>query len=325
MLNFKKLSLSFLLIPTVLTAGCSNNKQNSLNLYGFGTLINIKYYGNLDDEITKSITNLVNNYDNEFDAHTESGIVYQINKNPNVEIFAGLLQQIMQYALAYKVETNNVFNPFLKGVIDLWKSSISNMVVPDEQIVTELNAKALATSIIFNNGNAKLVGDGKIDLGGIAKGYLLSKLKPYFDNKITDYIINAGSSSIMLGESSINKEDGTYNVGIYRVGDSSPSRYLKQKNISIGTSSIYEQECLQVGDKTYSHCINGQNGSAQALNDMVVVLGDDPIMCDVYSTVGMVSTIDQIKAIELVKPIKFLVFSDDKITYQNPSIQVYTR
>jgi len=324
MLNFKRIIPALFLTSVFLTTGCSNNSQKSLNLYGFGTLINIKYYGNLNDENTSSITNLVNQYDNAFDAHSENGLIYQINKTGNATS-AGLIKQIMNFASEYKTETNNIFNPFLKSVVDLWKSSISNKVLPEQQTVVELNAKALNTTLNFSGDDAQLVGEGKIDLGGIAKGYLLKKLKPYFENKITDYIINAGSSSIMLGESSTNKEDGTYSVGIYKSSDTSPSRYLKQKNISIGTSSIYEQEYLKINDKTYSHCINGQTGSAQVLNDMVVVLGEDPIMCDVYSTVGMVSTIEQIKQIEQLKPLKFLVFSGDEITYQNSSIQVYTR
>ena len=68
-----------------------------------------------------------------------------------------------------------------------------------------------------------------------------------------------------------------------------------------------------------------REAGAEVVNDMVVVIGEDPIMCDVYSTVGMVSTIEEIKYIESVKPLKFLLFSNDEITYQNADIQVYIR
>ena len=326
MSSFKKIGISFFVLPIVLMCSCSQENQKINQYFGFNTLINVKYSGNLTPDKEEYFALAISKYDSLFDAHNEESTVSKINKSANSFVNHNGSDELLRIASNYKNETDNVFNPYLKDVTDLWKNSLANDNIPSVDSYSDLNKKALATFTEINETQVKLSGEGKIDLGGIAKGYLLAKFKLFFlENKISNYIVDAGSSSILLGEAPIDHNNGLYSVGIYRNNQSSPSRYLQLKNTAIGTSSIYEQKYLKVDDKTYSHCINGKTGSAEVKNDMVVAIGEDPIMCDVYSTVGMVSTIDEIKNIELTKPLKFLVFSNDQITYKNPDIQVYER
>lgn len=326
MLNFKKINGFLLCLSAILACSCSQETQKNNQYFGFNTIINIKYAGNVDEKKEDFFATTISKFDMLFNAHNENGTIYKINQSANEFVDHDGSDELLKIANDYKSETNNVFNPYLKYVSDLWKDSLSNDNLPSFDDINFLNSNALLTSIEIKESQVKLVGDGRIDLGGIAKGYLLSKLKPFFsENSITNFIVDAGSSSILLGEAPSSHNNGFYDVGIYKNNPTSPSRYLRLKNTAIGTSSIYEQKYLKIGDKIYSHCINGKNGSAEVVNDMVVVIGEDPIMCDVYSTVGMVSTIEEIKYIESVKPLKFLLFSNDEITYQNADIQVYIR
>lgn len=321
MSNSKRILSLVLLTPLI----CSCSNQQIKSFFGFDTVIQTKYIGN--ENLLDDITSTINKLSDLCDAYTSipgTNNAYSINNSSGTPLnIDSSLKELIDIAIEYKTKTENVFNPFIKDVAEAWKVSLNDDKLPDSSKIEELNNKALSTSISYDGG-AVLLGEGKLDFGGIAKGYLLSKIKPFFiNNNVTDYIFDAGQSSILLGESSVN--DGLYSVGIYETGHSTPSRYLKLKNICIGTSSIYEQKYVVSDGKTYSHCINGQTGSGEVKNDMVVVLGDDPVMCDVYSTVGMVSTIDKIKEIEKENPIKFLVFSHDKITYQNPDIEVFKK
>lgn len=325
MSNSKKL-FSLLAITPLLCCSCS--KQQERSFFAFDTVIQTKYIGDLEAFV--DIENTIYQLNDLCDAYNyyQTNNICLINQKVGEQISVDLrLYDLLETAVNYKEKTNNVFNPFIKNVVDEWKKALNNDSLPDLDLINTLNEKALSTRLLFSDSSTRYVGlegEGKIDVGGIAKGYLLSNIKPIFEKyNITDYIFDAGQSSILLGESSLN--EGFYSVGIYETGHSTPSRYLKLKNTSIGTSSIYEQKYVKKDGKTYSHCINGKTGSAEVKNDMVVVLGSDPIMCDVYSTVGMVSTIDEIKEIESSNPIKFLVFSDDQITYQNPEIEVYTK
>ena len=58
---------------------------------------------------------------------------------------------------------------------------------------------------------------------------------------------------------------------------------------------------------------------------MVIVISNDPILCDVYSTVGMLSTIEEIQSIEKMIDAKFITLTDGNETYVNPDLEVKQR
>ena len=81
----------------------------------------------------------------------------------------------------------------------------------------------------------------KLDLGGIAKGFIADKMKAYLQSKkITSGIINLGGNVLTVGE----KSDGSdYTVGIQKPFDESgePICTVKVKDKSVVTSGIYER------------------------------------------------------------------------------------
>jgi thiamine biosynthesis lipoprotein len=108
------------------------------------------------------------------------------------------------------------------------------------------------------------VGEAEIDLGGIAKGYALDIAKQYLDSKkVTKYIIDAGSSSILLGEK--DTKDGLFNIGLKDIKNA----YLKAKNCFVSTSGTSEQLTVIDGVK-YSHIVNPKTGSVVSLHVSVI-------------------------------------------------------
>ena len=161
------------------------------------------------------------------------------------------------------------------------------------------------------------LGEAEIDLGGIAKGYTLDLIYDYLiTNKVDQYIINAGGSSILLGEKYENA--GYFNLELSDI----PGKRLKLKNCVVSTSGVSEQSTV-IDGKRYSHIINPVTGSALAQYDSVRVVTDYGYLGDALSTSLMMNSIDEIKELEAEYDFMTLVVKDGKILYRNPNLKVY--
>ena len=307
---------------TSLLSSCSNNPLVEHRYYGFDTMIDFTYEG--EKEYADTLVSPLNTLSDLFDTYKAiPGLInaYSINNAFDFLTVDKDLFDVLTYADAYYQDTNGIFNPLIKDVAELWKSAVSENSLPDETSLNSLMEKVELSSLEFSGiDKVRINGEAHIDLGGIAKGYALKKVKASLDGtEIKNYIVNAGNSSILLGENSQNN-------GLYRVGmRNTENLYLEINKTSIGTSSIYEQKYLQIGEKIYSHIINGLTGSAEVKNHMAVVLHDDPVLCDVYSTVAMVLDETQVKQIEAETGAKFILLSNGIVTYKNPQIEVKQR
>ena len=202
---------------------------------------------------------------------------------------------------------NSIYKDIIKTKDD---SILSNKLIDEElKIINQ-------TKLVLNKETkeVQLIGEGKLDLGAIAKGYATKLAREYLINKGFKYfLINAGNSSISLGEK---VNDESYKVGINSV----PNFILKQKNIDISTSSINEQKVL-IDDKLYHHIINPKNGKNENYYDVVTILGGDSGHLDALSTaifninISLEEELDVIKHLEIVFDINIYIFKDGKKLY----------
>ena len=135
----------------------------------------------------------------------------------------------------------------------------ASVVPSDAQIQSELshvnyrNIQINGNDVMLTDSNAKL------DLGGIAKGFIADKMKAYLQSKkITSGIINLGGNVLTVGE----KSDGSdYTVGIQKPFDESgePICTVKIKDKSVVTSGIYERY-YRVDGKLYHHILDTTTG-----------------------------------------------------------------
>ena len=108
-------------------------------------------------------------------------------------------------------------------------NEVDASVVPsDAQIQSELSHVNYRNIQI--NGNDVMLTDSKakLDLGGIAKGFIADKMKAYLQSKkITSGIINLGGNVLTVGE----KSDGSdYTVGIQKPSTRAVSQYVPSKS-----------------------------------------------------------------------------------------------
>ena len=313
-----KLKLIPLFLVISLTA-CQQSPALESKVFCFDTIVESKLYEGSKTDLNE-IKNIFTYYSQISDNYEAKDItnIYSINQTNDEVVIDKELYDLLKVSFDVKNEGANYFNPLCGSLVKKWKESLKNQQILAENTINEELLKINSTSLIFKDDNKiEHLGEAEIDLGGIAKGYALDMAKSYLDSKsISQYLLNAGSSSTMLGEKNTN--DGLFTVGLRDLEGS----YLKLKNCVISTSGI-DVQGVNIDGVTYSHIINPITGSAINNYDAVVVISEKGYLGDALSTSMMMNTVEEIKTIEQKHNVQTLVIKDKKIVYQNEGIEVY--
>ena len=315
-----KLLSPIFLISLLTSCSCSSN-YNELrrNIYCFSTGVDIRLFegsnANLDDltAIFENVDRLTDNYLNR-----PGNNVYTINNSLDTDLtLESELYDLINKAINIKTQGAEYFDLLSGSLNKKWKESLEKNEVLSNAVIEEELAKMAATNITLKKNNViNKSGEAEIDLGGIAKGYSLDLVKNYLkERNLTKYMINAGRSSVLLGE--YYQNDGYFTIDIEDV----PGFKFRVKNCIISTSSTSVQGKM-IGGITYSHIINPKTGSAINNFDAVVVISDLGYVGDAFSTSMMMNTVDEIKQIETQYNVKCLTIKNHQVTYYNTSIEV---
>lgn len=312
--------LSLFLFSLFSLSSCGNSfpfelKDTVYNVYD--TYVSFSLYeGN--NENVNDIKEIIKKYDVLSDNYQERELtnVYTINQHNEEVTVSTELYNLLETSFSIMNEAE-YFNPLLGSLNEKWKEALKNKEILSEAVINEELTKINNSSFSLNEENkVQRLGDALIDLGGIAKGYLLDKVKEYLVSKnISKYLIDAGRSSILLGE----KEGGEDFV--ISISDLNHKR-IRLKNSVISTSGTSEQHVIIDGN-TYSHIVNPFTGSALAKYDAIIVISDLAYKGDAFATSLMNNTIDEIKEIENNSNIKVIVAKGGEVLYKNESINLF--
>lgn len=312
--------LSLFLFSLFSLSSCGNSfpfelKDTVYNVYD--TYVSFSLYeGN--NENVNDIKEIIKKYDVLSDNYQERELtnVYTINHTNKEVTVSTELYNLLETSFSVMSEAQ-YFNPLLGSLNEKWKEALKNKEILSETVINEELTKINNSSFSLNEENkVQRLGEALIDLGGIAKGYLLDKIKEYLVSKnISKYLIDAGRSSILLGE----KEGGEDFV--ISISDLNHKR-IRLKNSVLSTSGTSEQHVIIDGN-TYSHIVNPFTGSALAKYDAIIVISDLAYKGDAFATSLMNNTIEEIKEIENNSNIKVIVAKGGEVLYKNESIILF--
>lgn len=287
--------------------------------YGFDTVTITTLYSK-NDKALKDIKAIITDYSKLFDAYNEyDGLnnVFRINTSNDWIDVSDVLFLALKEADSYIAKTNGLFNPYIGNLSNAWKEALADNDVLSISQITSYLEEMNTTDLSFDEINIKIKrnGTGTIDLGAFAKGYVLSVIKDYLQsNSIDEYLIDSGNSSILLGSK---PKVTNFNVGLKYM----PNSYITLSNTSVGTSSIYEQ-LKEIDGIRYSHIINPFSGNVIPAYDFVMVINDDPIYTDVYSTSLMNMSLEQIRTFDQNVETQIIVSKNKEIIYKSSSLEV---
>ena len=310
-----------LLLPILLTSCSKSVKPLENKIFCFDTMIDVKLYDGEQKDIDE-LRDLFNRYSKLSDNYQAADLtnVYTLNHTNEDVVVDKELYDLVKCSLEVKNEGANYFNPLCGSLAKKWKNSLKNLqILAENEINDELLKISSGEIQLKNDDKIQRLGEAEIDLGGIAKGYALDRAKDYLDSRgMKNYLIDGGSSSILLGEKQT--KDGLFTVGLKDLSNS----YLKLKNCFVSSSSVSEQGVV-FDNVTYSHIVNPITGSVVNENDAVIVVSEQGYYGDAMSTSLMMNTVDEIKTIEAEHNIKTIVIKNSQVVYCNEGLEIYHR
>ena len=310
-----------LLLVSILTTSCSTDYSD--RIFAFDTYININI-ASKTQEVVGTVKDVIKRFDILSDNYLErtENNIYTINHTSESIEIDEVLGDLLMVSQHVSNEGANYFSMFTGSLSKKWKESLSNGEVLSNEVIQEELEKINNTSltISLDKKHVQKTGEAEIDLGGIVKGYMLDYVKVYLEtvNNLRYYLINAGASSILLGEKKT--DNGYYTVGLNDI----PNSYIKLKNCFFSASGNLEQG-VTIGDVTYSHIVNPFTGSTLTQYDTVRVVTESGYLGDALSTSLMLSSLEEIKKVEKDLNVQVIVSKDNQIVYKSDSLEVYTR
>ena len=311
------MKLKFIILPLLIIPLTSCNKEIKRNSFYFDTYTETRLFeGNEEDldnidELFLKIDRLTDNY-----RSRNINNVYTINNTTEPVEVDSKLYEVLKASFCNCLEPLNYFNPLCGSLSKKWKESLENNTVLPQTTIDEELLKIASTSVEFlENNQIKKTGDAEIDLGAVAKGYALDKVKQYLDGKnYKKYLVDAGASSILLGEKNGGKK---FKIKVSNLDDT----FLMLKNCFVSTSSYVNQK-VEIDGVNYSHIINPKTGSAINENDAVIVISEKGYLGDILSTAFINESLDSIKELEKHYEVKTIVIKNNEMVYKNESIEV---
>lgn len=305
----KKILLTLLcLLSSVYTIGCKQNVYPlSKTEFMLNTVITITIYDGDPDALDGAVT-LCKNYENLLSKTVQSSDVYKINHLNGTSVSVSPdTAELLKTALDIAKTSNGAFDPTILPLVEIW--DVRNHTVPPEETEIKENLDYVNhNNVIIDGITVTVKENAKIDLGGIAKGFIADKVKQYLKSKgVTSAVINLGGNTLLIGS----KQGQNFSVGLQKPfgKNGELSAVLSLTDKTVVTSGIY-QRYFEFENKIYHHIIDPKTGypSDNEITSVTVVT-DSSTIADGLSTACLNLGID--KGIKLAKQYKAeLIFID---------------
>ena len=303
----KKVFSFNLLLVLLLLCGCTETKENKETQFLMDTVVTLR--ADCSDEVLSAAFSLCKDYEKLLSRTIEGSDVWRLNESGKAVEVSPHTKEIIERSLYYSRLTDGKFDITVYAVSSLWDFNEEIIPSRDEIAAALPNIDYESIRVL---GNQVSLGGKKIDLGGIAKGYIADRVLEYFkENNVKRGIIDLGGNIVVFG-------DKEYSVGIKKPFTADElSATIRLKNKSVVTSGIYERY-IKTDDEFYHHIIDTATGySAESDLYSATVICDSAIDADALATVCVLLGRD--KAAELIEstPDTEAVFIDknEKITY----------
>ncbi len=272
--------------------GCSGENKYEKTVFLMDTKVDISIYGN--GMSRKQYLRLANEIENEmklleniFSMHITGSDISCINGAAGREAVKVGPETIfvLQKALEIAELSGGAFDPTVAPLLDLWGFKADESAIPSpgdlEEVLPLVNYREVevdeAASTVF------LPRPGmKIDLGGIAKGYIVDRgIKLAQGSPASALFINAGGDIGLAGTKSSGE---AWKIAIQDPAEAQRlAAVLNVEKGAVATSGDY-QRFFEVDGEKYHHLLDPRTGYPAAGVSSVSILAYDAVTADVLST-----------------------------------------
>ncbi len=242
---------------------------------------------------------LCEDYEKKFSRTIADSDVSKINESQGAAVDVDIeVAKMIEDSQEISALTGGTFDITIGAVSDLWDFQSSEPTLPNDVAIKDALTTIGYQNINVQSGQVILTNsDTKIDLGGIAKGYIADKIAEFlFEQNVTSAIVNFGGNVVTLGEKS---EGEAFVIGVERpfsentLGtdeeDDANSGIIGSIELSDQTvvvSGIYQRNFVLDG-VLYHHILDPETGyPIETELEAVAVIGPrgESMMCDALST-----------------------------------------
>ena len=230
-------------------------------------------------------------YESLISATREESDVYKVNVagGKAVECDADTVE-LLKLGMKYGDLSDGKFDITLGQVTDLWDFHAENPAVPTaSDVETALQAVDYQQIQIDGNRVSMANADGKINLGGIGKGYIADRAAEHLESLgVTSAIVNFGGNIVVIGD----KAGENFNIGI-KDPNSESGEVLGAVSVSdatVVTSGTYER-CFEQDGKVYHHILDVETGypvDTDVMSVSLVSAKGNSADCDALSTTCLI-------------------------------------
>ena len=306
----KKFSVLFLIITLISLSGCAQ-KVNSETKFTLDTVSTIT--ASCSKEIIKEAFSLCQEYENLLSRTIKGSDIYNLNHTNGYTSVNEKTLKIIEKSLYYSELSQGKFDITIYEVSSLW--DFNKQIIPSKNEIAEAIKNVDYQSIEIKDNQVNTNGK-KIDLGGIAKGYIADEILKYLkEQNVKNGIINLGGNIIAFGRE--------YKIGIQKPFKQGNAEILCIKDKSVVTSGIY-QRYIEKNGEFYHHILDTKTGyGVENSLASVTIIGDSSLDCDALSTVCMLlGKEESIKLIEKTPNTEAIfIEKDDTVTYTSGLIK----
>ena len=239
--------------------------------YGLGTKITLTTFGATTEADLDAANALIVRYEDLLTVNRPESEVMAVNhaagKKP-VQVSNGVYALIKK---AVEISRQHLgFNTAIGPLVKLWEIGFDDAQLPTQAEINERLPIVDPAQIELNDKDQtvflKKTGM-KIDLGGIAKGFIADRIKNLWAARgINNGMIDLGGNLLLIGKQPVH-DDGLWRVGVQAPKDQRGQAVavVRTPACSIVTSGIYERH-LDINGKSYHHILDSKTGYPRSNN-----------------------------------------------------------
>lgn len=230
-----------------------------------GTVCTIKIYNKKKDSALKDGFDRIKELADKITVNQKGSEVDKINAQAGIkpvkvskDVF-----ELCQKAYYYSQNSDDSFDMAIGPITSLWRIGFPDARKPSKKEISAQLPLVDYHQVVLNadKQTVYLKKKGmKLDLGGIAKGFITDQVKQVLQKDgVTSAIIDLGGNVYVLGVSPTNHSNWTVGIQDPKQSRGTAIGSLPEMNKTIVTSGIYERY-LKVGKTVYSHLMNPRTG-----------------------------------------------------------------
>ena len=309
--------ISFLLF---LLYSCANlgSQEKSISLYKLsgesqGTTYLIQVYDHQINFEAVQIDSLLEAFDQELSTYQSTSLISRFNQKDFTDTLLPLnsrFYSMLDMSDGIYQETNGIFDPSIKPIMDLWDFDGDNNDIPKKesidsalQFVSFENGLHFKISTRFNDSSALIVKkkpEFQLDFNAIAQGYAVDLLLEFINSKGHQNVYVELGGEIAVSGVKFDQEKWRIGVESPIENNKSADRVIQKvfelKDKRIATSGNY-RKFFEVNGKKYAHTINPLTGYQNRHNLLsATVFSDYCWQSDAYATFFMLIGVEATKA-----------------------------